>query len=428
MRINRPIATALAALLALSFAACDKTENPPQPATPVQHTALIYMIANHSGSVPACLKNNILEAVKGVKAGTLRDGRLLVYFNASEKWASLSPLGSTLMEIRYDPAKGRSTIDTLKVYGNHKSIDPDVMRSIFADARAAAPADNYGLIMGSHGTGWFPASMEYTELQSMEETPAHAAEPWQVLASKDLEHAETRAFGVDGRTPEGKWDWMETVDLAAALRGQQFDYLIFDACFMSSIEALYDMRDTGIGYIAASPAEVMAKGYPYDEIVPLLFRGTPEEKCKTVAAQIMDYYRNRYSGTKSASIAVIKCDELAPLAAAVKDMIAASPETGREGVQYYDALENHAFFDLEHYLRLRSEGSGEAYAKLAEALNRCVLLHDCTDQIFSYNGRGYKNINIAAENSCGVTCYIPSDDEPLTRQAWEETAWYRDTH
>ena len=45
--------------------------------------------------------------------------------------------------------------------------------------------------------------------------------------------------------------------------------IIFDACFMSSVEALYDLRSVA-PYIVAAPAAVMSGGFPYSTMVPLL--------------------------------------------------------------------------------------------------------------------------------------------------------------
>lgn len=73
---------------------------------------------------------------------------------------------------------------------------------------------------------------------------------------------QTRSFGDKGYE-------LNITELKEALEAQQFrfDYLIFDDCFMANIETLYDLRSV-IGYIVASPCEVMGDGFPYDRIVP----------------------------------------------------------------------------------------------------------------------------------------------------------------
>lgn len=53
-------------------------------------------------------------------------------------------------------------------------------------------------------------------------------------------------------------------------RGIRFEYILFDDCFMSSIEVAYDLRKI-TRHLIASPCEVMAYGYPYDLVMPYLF-------------------------------------------------------------------------------------------------------------------------------------------------------------
>ena len=82
------------------------------------------------------------------------------------------------------------------------------------------------------------------------------------------DNALTRAYGPDGE------EYMSAGDLAEGLSEIKFDYVIFDVCFMSSIELLYDLKDNA-RYILASPAEIMGKGIPYHKVLPLLFSVSP---------------------------------------------------------------------------------------------------------------------------------------------------------
>jgi hypothetical protein len=50
----------------------------------------------------------------------------------------------------------------------------------------------------------------------------------------------------------------------------KLDYILFDACFMSNIEAIYDLRNAA-NYIIASPCEIMGRGFPYHRTLPYLF-------------------------------------------------------------------------------------------------------------------------------------------------------------
>ena len=74
---------------------------------------------------------------------------------------------------------------------------------------------------------------------------------------------------------------MDISELAAAIDGSgvRFDYLLFDACFMSSVEALYDLRRAA-DYIVASPCEVMAHGFPYTTSTPAPRKLSTRRRCK----------------------------------------------------------------------------------------------------------------------------------------------------
>ena len=54
------------------------------------------------------------------------------------------------------------------------ATDPQVMAQVFTDMRIAAPSGNYGLIFGSHATGWMPAAKTVGRaFGSVMETPVY---------------------------------------------------------------------------------------------------------------------------------------------------------------------------------------------------------------------------------------------------------------
>ena len=151
--------------------------------------------------------------------------------------------------------------------------------------RSCAPAQNYGLIIGCHGKAWIPVasgSLSYPMRRSAEDdlwaTPPGAKQ--------------TRSFGDKGYE-------LNITELKEALEAQQFrfDYLIFDDCFMANIETLYDLRSV-IGYIVASPCEVMGDGFPYDRIVPHLFETGPvADRLAETCREFWNLYENEYQST-----------------------------------------------------------------------------------------------------------------------------------
>ena len=145
----------------------------------------------------------------------------------------------------------------------------------------------------------------------------------------------------------------EIPQLAAAFgnTGLHFDYLLFDACFMSSIEALYDLRGCA-DRIIASPCEVMAAGFNYTDILPhLLADAGTSYDLPGVCSEYHDYYMNRAT-TKSGCIALTVTGELEPLAAIVKEIETKYPGKtyDRASLQTYEGLDEHVFYDLQGYI------------------------------------------------------------------------------
>ena len=66
---------------------------------------------------------------------------------------------------------------------------------------------------------------------------------------------------------------------------------------MANIETLYDLRSV-IGYIVASPCEVMGDGFPYARIVPHLFETGPvADRLAETCREFWNLYENEYQST-----------------------------------------------------------------------------------------------------------------------------------
>ena len=322
--------------LLLTLAACSKEEpgyNPPAVAT---QTLLLYMPGRG-------LINYYERNIEGVSAAVTNqipgDGRILVCYQP-EKHSS-----AVMLEIYYDRNKRRSETKTLKTYDGFNAGNPEKVRQLFADAAELAPAQNYGLIIGCHGKAWIPVasgSLSYSMRRSAEDD-LWAAPP----GAK-----QTRSFGDKGYE-------LNITELKEALEAQQFrfDYLIFDDCFMANIETLYDLRSV-IGYIVASPCEVMGDGFPYDRIVPHLFETGPvADRLAETCREFWNLYENEYQSTtwkeQSGCISLAVTSQLDALAEVMRRI----NEKGKQPfelsqLQYYEGLMTHLFYDLGHYVEL----------------------------------------------------------------------------
>ena len=165
-----------------------------------------------------------------------------------------------VVEYRHDEAASACERDTLIRYTPlpGRTTDPAVMERILGDMAAAAPAERFGLHLAFHAKGWLPASIENSSW--LRSSARRADDLWRKIPGA----AETRWFGHDrGR-------YMDISELAAAIDGSgvRFDYLLFDACFMSSVEALYDLLvERGLGEVVLIDFTVMSSFDYYTGIV-----------------------------------------------------------------------------------------------------------------------------------------------------------------
>ena len=67
---------------------------------------------------------------------------------------------------------------------------------------------------------------------------------------------------------------MNISDLREALSvAPHLDFILFDACFMQSVEVLYELKEYA-NYIIGSPTEIPAPGAPYQKVVPAMLSNT----------------------------------------------------------------------------------------------------------------------------------------------------------
>lgn len=287
----RRIYTALLALVAVLmhlFVACapepepgpEPEPEPPQPELPQplteSHTLTIFMQGNNG--LAEFMDSNlqrILAAYYDVPEG---DFRIFVFYDRgnytrlTELYMSDGMAKQRLVE-EYD-----TSIST---------VDKEFVRGVMAKVKQEAPADSYGLILSSHGGGWVPSGL-YDVYLLGEGSRSNAPQ------------AEPLFYGQDD------YDCMEVEDLVDALSDTYYDYIIFDACFMGNVEALYDFRNSA-DYIVASAAEVLGAGFPYETMIPMLFE-YDDHSLEAICEEYMEYYKE-----SSGTVALVDCAELEPL-------------------------------------------------------------------------------------------------------------------
>lgn len=333
-------------------------------------TVLVYMAADNSLSSDGY--SNIRLMLEGMKKVS---GRLVIYFD---------PLDDVprLMTVEKD-ASGNPRLDTVAIYQEENSASVKVLGQVVNRVRSLYPADSYGLILWSHGMAWLPENYNFPQSYSTYERKG--------------EMPRTKYFGED-RHPgaQSGIGYMDIWDLGKELPAG-FNFILFDACFMSSVESLYELRNK-TEYVIAAPAEVIADGFPYDQIMSCLWGG--EAEMKQVCREYYNYYNNHVNGGnwRSAMIALVKVTELEALAVKAREILKGRMDlidawTYPLSTSFLPAV----FFDLGDYVR--NMASAEEYAAFKTVLDQAVIYKATTEKFFG--------VSVPEENFSGLSVYIP---------------------
>ncbi|MBE6306353.1 MAG: hypothetical protein E7084_01685 [Bacteroidales bacterium] len=379
--MNNRIIYFFALLLGLQcmVACCDKCDEPPHDKPVMRHTALIYMMAENSLSDPLNFDTENINAMRRAIEDNTIDGRLLIFIDEYNR-------KPCLLEI--SKKNKSSVIDTLITYDNCLSTDTTTIRQVMDDVIKHAPADSYGLFIWTHASGWLPQNRFY---------------------------APSRQYATTSIGREGSKKLTIDVDnFAKALQPYHFDYILFDACLMSCVEVAYELRDV-CDHIIATPTETMGAGFPYYEIVPLLYHEEINHK------QICVEYYNKYISPASSSntggtIALIETKHLEELADICHNIVEGRDQEildiNLKDIQYYDNRPPHVLYDLAHYMQQLA--TPDEYIQLTETLNKVV----------PYKAASRRFLNITIDTYCGLSSYIPgSSNDSIVEEFYNNLQW-----
>lgn len=394
-------------LLVIVLAACSNEIPEQQPAKRSGRTVLAYLISNNkAGSLDTYLRDNVIDMYTAL--GNMKEScTLLVFYRP---YTGDTPLSNpTLMSFYAD---GRGNINNLaaltgseltfdavcriaqkKEYTMNSQIatDPAVMEEVFTDMQTVAPSDSYGLILGSHASGW----MKGTSVP-------------------------TKAFGDDDGYN------IDIPDLADVLKNsfsEKLDFVLFDACMMGTAEVGYELRET-TSYCIASVMETPVYGFPYDQILPYLYSENVDYSA--VCHEFISFNK-----TKDAwgTCAVMDCSQMENLASAVKAKLSewqdALSSVSMQNVQQYGVNSYKYFsYDVLDFFRELGRKSGvvkttdlnEAIASVQSALNQAVIAKDCLSGV-DYD---FEGLTIDGTRFCGIGMYIPGE---YNRYVANKTTW-----
>ena len=370
------------------------------------HTLMYYFFGT---SLKRFFNDNISDAKLAISTGILGDNNRVLYIRQD---------GSTtgyIGELCYDPINGECIerrIKDITIEGDH--LTPEQIGQHIAFMAAEAPADRYGMIMAGHGQGWLTRAIVNGENGGSIFSSGLGHNPWvQALGAET-----TRAFG-ESNVCMNISEIAEGIELSAV----ELDYILFDACFMSNIETVYELRNAA-NYIIASPCEIMGRGFPYHRTLPYLFAaGGATSDLKSAAESYYIYYRDEYvSNARCGSIALYDCREIQALADATAAVIrSATDEYDPKTLQTYEGQKTHVFYDFGQWVRTIATDEA-ALATFNEQLSRTVIAKYTLPSFYSaYGTYGTYKIDLAVYT--GVTTSAPSVAYP---DEWRETSWYKE--
>lgn len=404
-------------LLVVVLAACSDEIPEQQPAKRSGRTVLAYLISNSPKSLEKNLQDNVVDMYMAL--AEIKDSCTLLVFYRPQEYSSYLDVPTLLC---FD-TDGRGNINNLpaltgtdltfesvcqvaqkKEYTMNSQIatDPVVMEEVLKDMQKIAPSDSYGLILGSHASGW----MKGNSVQS-------------------------KAFGDDDGYN------IDIPDLADVLKNsfsEKLDFVLFDACMMGTAEVGYELRET-TSYCIASVMETPVYGFPYDQILPYLYSENIDYPA--VCHEFMSFNKtNNLWGT----CAVMDCSQMENLASAVKAKLSewqdALSSVSMQNVQQYGVGSYRYFsYDVLDFFRELGRKSGvvkttdlnEAIASVQSALNQAVIAKDCLSGVdYDFDGAV-----IDGTRFCGIGMYILEEYNPYVanKTAWNDyykqsISWY----
>lgn len=387
-------------ILLFSLTSCNKDK---QEEKTITQTHIFYFTGS---SLRLPFYQNISAAKDAIRAGHKGDNRVILFFQPTDRKTA------NIIELTFN--NGLCEEEILASYELPAQLTVGDLSYYMREIIRLAPADHYSLVMAGHATAWIP--IDPTSSQSATSPMKDIyKDNWQKVDSQEP----TRFFGE--QYSDGGSNAFEISELALALSstGVKFEYIIFDACFMGNVEALYELRNNA-NYLIASPCEILNAGFPYDRCLPYMIMTNKGYSLEQVCKEYHDYYEEKkgYSG----SVALIDCSQLEALAKSVKSINAGqSKEFCVVDLQTFEGQKQHTFFDLEDYIKAYSDDE-ELVGKFQKQLERTVKCKYTLDGFWSnYGVSGVYPIT----TFCGLTCSEPS---VLYREDYTQTAWYKATH
>ena len=375
----------------------------PEHERPVQskRAILAYLIANNN--LDADIMNNVVWMYESL-AESQDSCSLAIYYKPSssnnyiEEAQILTFFTDGHGQINGQPALEGSKMTTGNVVEQAlkyaaipgTATDTEVMQANLQAMTDIIPAENYGLIFGSHATSWTPA----------EENP----------------FISTKSFGQDS-TEYNSINIPELADVLEQTFPGNLDFLLFDACMMQTAEVCYELRHAA-HYCIASVLETPGVGFPYHLILDDLYQ--EDIDFDKLCEDVINF--NKREGLWG-TYAVVDCEQMDTFASAVKDQIdqhaSALENLSLHSIQQY-GIESFSYFSFDVADIIRQLNGGEVPTSFQQILDQTVLAKSCITN--------HSVFRVDEDRYCGMGMYIPDAVPGNTR--WNDyyrsaISWYQ---
>ncbi len=300
-----------------------------------------------------------------------KSGKVIIYEDTSGAFPRLVEL------YREDGENRLKTIYQLEEEEN--SASGEVLNRVIQETVKFYPASSYGLVIFSHGWGWLP--------------PGGFTSP------------SSRSILKDTNTE------MNIREFAEAIPDNLFDFIVFEACYMASVEVAYELKDK-TNYIVASAAEIVSPGFRDVYVTAINSLLEKDADLVTFAQTAFEVFNAAYGGT----ISVIKTSGLSKLVEYLKVNLDSEEVEDLGDIQNFDRNNNKFFFDFQdYYSRLISPDSVQEFSSL---VTDCILYERASKEfMIRYNG-------FYIEKHSGLTSYIVQEQYDYLNEEYGKLKWF----
>ena len=284
-------------------------------ATTAKWAVLVYIAGNSDLSGAAGVDLQEMSRV-----GSTDRVRVLVFEKrADEASGQVSPA------FRYELGKERESL------GPTDSGDPNTLLAFLRWAFGAVKADRYAVVLWNHGSGWAPwMDTVSTEVRgngqpiTPHERASLSVRPgirafFRPAVEETLKErtASARAILIDAGTHHS----VDTVELGKVVRlaaeelGRPIDVLGMDACLMTTVEVLWQVRQHALVAVGSEQTEP-GTGWPYEQVLSAL-NANPAMSPQELGVAIVDAYIGSYGPQEEVTQSALDLPALPQLAKSV---------------------------------------------------------------------------------------------------------------